>query len=383
MIIEYGGKNCWAFKEWMIINFEINKNVPAEYGFSDINVVPALCFEGANASGKSCALRVLSFIMDFCKNSFALQNNQNIFFDTFFNNDEPAEFFLTFALNESLAQRYTYEVTLTKTKVLSECLYTFNGDKKVYIIRRELNKVLESNLSTNIDNIIIKDNASFISTFIQYGVPEMDKYKPFFNNFISNVTYNSTVDVQLIDNVASYYYENPDIHKRVVEQLKLFDTGIENVEIIKGVDMYGNEQYLSDFKHKTDRGNLSLNYFNQSTGTKLLYNQLKDFFFALSHGGIFVYDELGEHLHPRIVPHLYNYFLEKENNTTHSQLIFTSHYSEVMDDMKKYRTYLFNKEDGESYCYRIDELPANFSLRNDRSLETTYKTGMLGGVPNV
>ena len=93
MIIEYGGKNCWAFKEWMTINFEINKNVPSEYGFSDINVVPTLCFEGANASGKSCALRVLSFIMDFCSNSFSLQKNQDILFESFFNNNETSEFF--------------------------------------------------------------------------------------------------------------------------------------------------------------------------------------------------------------------------------------------------------------------------------------------------
>ena len=62
MIIKYGAQNCWAFKEWLEIDFTLNKNVPPEFGFPENNLVPALCFEGANASGKTSALRVLSFI---------------------------------------------------------------------------------------------------------------------------------------------------------------------------------------------------------------------------------------------------------------------------------------------------------------------------------
>lgn len=83
MITSYGARNCWAFKEWMVINFRINGNVPEEYGFKDVRVLPALCFEGANASGKSCSLRVLSFIFDFCRNSFNYRNDAPIMFDSF------------------------------------------------------------------------------------------------------------------------------------------------------------------------------------------------------------------------------------------------------------------------------------------------------------
>lgn len=290
---------------------------------------------------------------------------------------------MVFALNDALSQRYTYEVELTKKRVLSEKLLTYNNGKKVCLVERENNDIIRNTLSKNTDNIILKDNSSFISTFIQYGVPEVQKFIPIFANAITNVTYNSTLNAQLVDYVASYYYSNPDIHKKVVKQLRFFDTGIENVEIKKGVDVFGNEQYLSEFTHKTESGNKVLNYFDQSMGTKLLYNQLKDFFLILSNGGIFIYDELGEHLHRRIVPYLYGFFWDEERNTNHAQLIFTTHYSQVMDDMKKYRTYLFNKEEGESYCYRVDELSSAVSPRNDRSLENMYKTGMLGGVPNV
>ncbi len=383
MIVEYGARNCWAFKEWMVVSFQFNKNVPDEYGFSDCRVSPALCFEGGNASGKSCGLRVLSFIMDFCRNSFLRGSESDILLDTFFNNDDDSELFIKFTLPEHTDEIYDYEVKLTQRKVLEEKLSFYEENRKKLLIHRKDNRIIKNTLSSNIENILLRDNCSFISTFIQYGVPEIAPFNLFFGNIISNVTYNQTVDEQLIDYVASYYSKNPEMHRRVVKQLKIFDTGIEDVKIIKGADINGNNQYLSQFFHATDEDNNTLSYFDQSTGTKLLYNRLRDFFLTIDIGGVLVYDEIDMHLHSRIVPYLYNFFLDREQNTNHAQIIFTSHDSSIIDDMKKYRTYLFNKEDGESYCYRVDELPGNVVLRNERSLETTYKTGVLGGVPNV
>ena len=107
MLLGYGARNCWAFKEWLEINFRLNKRVPTEYGFSDKRAVQALCFEGPNASGKSCGLRVLSFIMDFCLNSFSYKVDGGIFFDSFFHNDDPSEFYITFCLNEDISKEYT------------------------------------------------------------------------------------------------------------------------------------------------------------------------------------------------------------------------------------------------------------------------------------
>jgi hypothetical protein len=53
-----------------------------------------------------------------------------------------------------------------------------------------------------------------------------------------------------------------------------------------------------------------------------------------------------------------------------------------MDKLSKYKVVLVNKEDNESFLYRLDELPGNI-VRNDRSIESIYKTGKLGGTPNL
>ena len=63
-------------------------------------------------------------------------------------------------------------------------------------------------------------------------------------------------------------------------------------------------------------------------------------------------------------------------------MIFTSFNPEIMDILGKYRTYLFEKDKGESYGYRLDELEANI-LRNDRSVMVPYRKHMLGGYPKI
>lgn len=383
MIVSYGARNCWSFKDWLEIDFSINKNVSEEYGFKDIRIVPALCFEGANASGKSNALRVLSFIMDFCINSFSYRQKNLIPYDTFFNNGDKSDIYISFCVAEELGKVYTYEAEIDTTKIYSEKLYYTEGKKKRYLIKRINNKITFNDYFIIPENLILKDNASFISTFDQYGMKEITVFADFFRSIISNVAYVGTYDSELTDYVAEYYYNNPDIHKKVFNQLKQFDTGIEDVSIVPAYDSNGNRKYMSIFKHKADAENVELNYFNQSTGTKLLYNKLMDFYLTIENGGILVFDELDNHLHSAIIPYLLEYFLDFTTNKNHAQIVFTSHDSSLLDTMKKYRTYLFNKDLGESICYRIDEIPSNNVFRNDRSLEQIYKMGMLGGVPNV
>jgi hypothetical protein len=53
-----------------------------------------------------------------------------------------------------------------------------------------------------------------------------------------------------------------------------------------------------------------------------------------------------------------------------------------MDHLGKYRTYLVNKKNNESYGYRLDEIPGDI-LRNDRPVSTPYRNGKIGGVPKI
>ena len=94
-----------------------------------------------------------------------------------------------------------------------------------------------------------------------------------------------------------------------------------------------------------------------------------------------ILDELDINLHPDLIPILLNFFESEKLNPKKAQLIFTTHNNEIMDRLKKSRIVLVNKEDNESYLYKLDE--TGEILRNDRSISTIYNTGRLGGKPKI
>ncbi|MBQ6971563.1 MAG: ATP-binding protein [Synergistaceae bacterium] len=342
-----------------------------------------MCFEGANASGKTCALRVLAFIYDFCLNSFSHAPDDTIPYDTFFHNEDKSGFYISFCIGTDTESEYTYEAELDRKKIYSERLtLRCNKDKTVLLLRRK-NKLITNNLFSDTVNIIYRERASVISTLLQYGVKEINPVADFFRKVNSNVVYSSTLDYPMTDHTAHFYHEHPDIHQRVIQQLRAWDTGIKNVEIIKASDVQGHDVYMSVFLHDTDAAQERLSFSSQSNGTKLLYNRLKDIFIALDTGGVLIFDELDTHLHFEIIPSLLSFFTDTRNNKLGAQIIFTSHSTALLDDLKKYRVYLFKKLHGESICYRIDEVPNNALHRNDRSLEQLYKLGVLGGLLDV
>ena len=360
----------------------VNKKASSDISFSRKRVVPAMCFEGANASGKTCGLRLLSFIYDFCLRSFAYAPNEPILYDTYFNNTEKSEFFIEFSLTDDLSIEYKYEAVIDKAQIYSEKLTKVRGRERKLLLKRKKDVITHNELYPEHSGIIYKDTASMISTLLQYGVKEIFPIGEFFRNLNSNVSYVSTLDDPMNDHVARYYSENPRQLDRILKYLKKWDTGISGAKIVKMLDKDGREIYLSLFSHETEAGPKELFFPFQSNGTKLLYNRLKDFLNTLDTGGVLVFDEIDTHLHFGIVPQLLNYFLDPSLNKKDAQIIFTSHSTEILDILKKYRVYLFKKIKGESISYRIDELDGNSLRRNDRSLEQMYKAGELGGMPD-
>ena len=93
-------------------------------------------------------------------------------------------------------------------------------------------------------------------------------------------------------------------------------------------------------------------------------------------------DEFDINIHKDILPLLLEMFTNTEKNKKGAQLLFTSLNPTVMDVLGRYRTYLFEKVDGESCAYRLDEPKTNI-LRNDRSISVPYGKHLIGGYPRI
>jgi hypothetical protein len=53
-----------------------------------------------------------------------------------------------------------------------------------------------------------------------------------------------------------------------------------------------------------------------------------------------------------------------------------------MDKLGKYKIVIVNKEENESYLYRLDEIPGDI-LRPDRPITPAYRANKIGGKPRI
>ncbi|EMQ4302668.1 ATP-binding protein [Yersinia enterocolitica] len=395
MIYSYGFKNYFGFKEGAEVSFELNNRVPKDISMGR-DVATILGVKGANGAGKTNLLKALVFLATFCTDSFKTNSDDEIDADPYFKNKKPSEFYIDFRCGEI---RYTYELAVTHKEVTYERLFKKNlspneskkTTRKVLVFERlknEITKRLED--LSSIDVISLKSNSSLISTAYNYKFSEPlvilnDIYR-FFDNFITNVYYTGLNDVSLgiesIHSVSKLYHINNKAFDFVKNIIIRSDLGISDVRILERTNENGKKIYFPIFEHEVGGEKHSLTIYDQSSGTKSLYVKLHLYWLTLNVGGVLILDEFDLNCHPFILPKLLELFESEEANPLGAQFVFTSHITEVLEKLSKFRTYFVNKEDNESYCYRLDEIGGDL-LRHGRAITPIYNDGKIGGVPKL
>ena len=382
MLLGYGARNCWCFKEWLDIDLRLNGYVPENVSLNnDFSLI--MGFMGANASGKTKALKVYAFIVDFVKNSFLYNPDSEINFDPYFDSSDDSEFYVEF--RDSDNREYRYEAVLQKKRVIKETVFEILGNEKENILlEREFNTIKANKIFDNSINIILRNNASVISTLKQYAVEEINSIYSFFAGNLINVSYRGLIYEidKAVPSVSKIYYQDPDALLFAKKLIKKFDTGISDIEIKYHEDSDGNKEYFPLFTHVNGDSFFKLKIHSESTGTRALFINLLYYYKSVNEGWVIILDEFDINLHPDIQPHLLELFTDSESNPHKAQMIFTSFNPEIMDILGKYRTYLFEKDKGECYGYRLDEPETNI-LRYDRSVMVPYRKHMLGGYPKI
>jgi len=378
MLLSYSVKNFCCFKEWMEIDLSFNAKVPHDVS-QGLPAATAISIIGANASGKTNVLKALAFISYFCTDSFSIKPENDILFEPFFDSSEKSEFNVKFMIDKI---EYSYDLALTRKEVLSEKIYK-KEKRKVLVFNREKGEILKNTLYTKEFNAVDRKNASVISVARQYLVAELEPFYLFFDKIRSNVNYFGLMHGlgMSVGDVSKLYNDNDNLFAFAKEYLKRFDTGISDVSIdVRQTD--GRDHYVPVFEFDVDGDRKKLAYTSQSRGSQELFRILLLYKLILSTGGVLIMDEFDVYLHPDILAHLVNLFLSEKTNPLHAQLLFSTHNTDILDLMGKYRTVIVNKEHGKSFCYRLDEV-SDRVLRNDRPIVPIYRTGHLGGVPRI
>jgi hypothetical protein len=281
---------------------------------------------------------------------------------------------------------YRYEIKLTREKIISEIIYKKNKRNSI-IIKRENNKITDETIKQfdALKVMKLRNNATLISTAKQYEISEINLVSDLFANiFAPNVA-----NIGLHDGVLNYkeiseiYFNHKKLFKFVIKVLKDSDTGINDIRILEKEDEEtGKVEYIPIFVYKINGNEKILSFHDQSSGVKSLYIQLGYYKTTLDTSGTLVLDEFDINLHPDLLPMLIDFFENEKKNPNNAQLIFSTHNTDIMDHLGKYRVVLVNKEDNESFLYRLDEIPGDM-LRNDRPISPVYNSSKIGGKPKI
>ncbi|MEZ8547422.1 ATP/GTP-binding protein [Vibrio cyclitrophicus] len=384
MLLEFGIKNFFSFKEGAKISFRLPKNSPDSLSkgkdYSNL-----LGIKGKNASGKTNVLKAISFVCEFATDSFQEKPEEKIFIENFYNNSEDSEFFVEFRVDGT---EFRYEIALDKIRVKREVLY-----RKVKRWSKVVERVDNNFKTVNDDfkglkHINLRNNASFISTAHQYSLNDLEQFNSiydFFNTIISNVSFfglrQHNLSTESIEKISKHYHDNPKVLEFVKDIICRCDTGVSDIEIFERDDD-GKKSYMPVFFHDIDDISEPLTHFTESSGTKSLYMQLGQYALVAQYGGILCFDEFDLNLHPHILPLLLDIFVNEEINVGNGQFLFSTHNNEILDYLGRYRTVFVEKENNESFAYRLDDIPGDI-LRNDRPILPVYQEGKIGGIPRL
>ena len=388
MIYSFGANNYFSFKNGFEVSLEFNSKVPKVVSKSR-KASTVLGIKGGNASGKSNILKTIRFISNFITLSFKNDANDKIRVKGYFNDPAPTDFYIDF---ESNGVRYTYEASVTEFETIREALYK-KISRKTLILERKNNTIKYRTAElAELDLVTLKSKASIIDTVLQYKIQnigeDISNVYEFFDKVRGNVgSYGLIAENAMKDpyRISEYYFNSPEALEFAKKIIYNSDLGITDIVIHETTDEDGKPKYFPIFHHNSDSNSEKdnwLTYWHQSEGTTALFRRLYYYWATLRTGGTLIMDEFDTNYHPALLPQILDLFINEESNPKNAQFIFTSHNLEIMDYLGKYRTYLVSKENSESFCYRLDEIPGDI-IRNDRPISNLYREGKLGGVPKI
>lgn len=379
MLLDFNFRNFFSFNEGANISFRVNESCPNEIcrGNSYVEIIG---IKGANGSGKTNILRAFSFVSDFCTRSFTKENEMSLGVKAFLGSKKASEFSIEFIFKDV---NYIYELHVDDSRVHHESLHRRLKRKTLLFLRKDDEIVRSTEEFAPLKAIKLRSNASVISIAHHHELELTEDVYNYFGRWLSNVGFKGLKESgPSIYRIAKALKDDKESLAFVKNFIADCDAGVSDVNIQEVAKEDGEKLFVPVFTHEHNGRKHKVSHVTESSGTKTLFKYLLLYKTVIESGGLLILDEFDINLHPHILPKLLHLFDDRTFNTEGAQMIFSTHNSEVLDWLGRYRCYLVNKENNESYAYRLDEIPGDV-LRNDRPITPIYNRGDIGGVPKV
>jgi len=405
MIISFTVQNYKSIKEETTLNFGVDnpddgvhtRNIAYPDRDGKIPVLRSVGIWGPNASGKSNLLDALEALQKLVATSHKYELDKPIKEYQPFKLDskcvdDPVVFELEFIGKDKLLYRYC--VKFIRLKITSESLYFYPGAKPAKLFDRKDGIAQARWFGTKLTGekaMSCLDNQCYLSVAAQNG-NSSEQLKEAFRYIRGRINFihpNAKTDQDLMPTDEEYIKTLSSLlaYADLGIELKLKKAEIDVKKLPKNLPESIKQQILSAPKYFPifhHHGlNVSFQKFEESAGTRRLYDISPFIILGLNSSETFVLDEIDCQLHPRIVEMIIHLFHDEEINGRNPQLIFTSHNTEFMDEniFRRDQIWFTQKNDhGVTELTCLDEFN---QVRVDTNFEKWYRDGRFEAIPEI
>lgn len=375
--------NFLSFRERTEFDF-----TPSKYEFlrdtnvSDNGVLKGAMFVGANASGKTNALRGLAFLIQ-------LINGDPLYF---------AGYHCIFG-GKTLGAEYTFVFSGSTVLYLveydtdqQEMRETLTVDGTVVLMRRGARGELRLGDTPIVDEQLDGQTAFLRTASFNTGRFPQNPVLHELMEFLSNSVCVDEDNIRKLEANASKIAEESGVEKlnQYLEAFR-YDFSLEYGSESKGMGIWlrtatlpnGQERKVLFFKRREFP--VPFTFSRESLGNQVFIGLLSHLIGCIEKPGIVLIDEYGNSLHNRLEEKLLRFFMESAGR---SQFFFTSHCTNLMsnsllrpDQIALVSFAVEEKPEGKVGSSRVKRV-SDFSPRMAQNLEKMYLGGMFEGLPN-
>jgi AAA15 family ATPase/GTPase len=424
MIINFSVQNFGSIKDKQTLSFEADKSTHLENHYiinakGGLRLLKLALIYGANASGKTTILKAMEFLRDLVLEPADKKTDSLDFSPFLFDAETPKKntiISIDFIQNEV---RYFYEIEFNKNAISREELNFYHPNKANVFKRttdinkqfteitfgskikkdKTIEKNLEANtlwnntvlggfLKTNVDIKELKETVDWFKNYLRPLIFTKTKLEGFVTSNIEKGEV-SKLDVLNILKKADFHISDIVIQEEEKEipdglidflkkQLKDFPDKVKKLE-----DKGKITSINIEFEHTVNKVAYSLPIEMESQGTKRFYGFAGLLSLLIKNSVAFPIDELEASLHPDLYIHFLLSFLI---NSKKSQLIATTHNREILSNKDIFRSdaiwFTDKSENSATDLYSLSDFDTSV-VRDTSNIFNAYKTGKLGGTPNL
>ncbi|MCB9204240.1 MAG: ATP-binding protein [Flavobacteriales bacterium] len=360
---------------------------------------------GANASGKSNVIKALAhFILAVTREPSAKSHLASLADPYLYqNNSSDTESFFQIILMLN-GEKYRYGFTVkcqentekdsqrvSKTEVVTnEWLYGKKEKSNGMLFTREgkkvNNKLPNKELAPNVPPYDHTLFISHVAAFDSEGVCNA------LRKYLSDLTISSySFDSDKFRWMSIAYLHKSRINKKkqFLELMSRFDLRYDDIQLddedeFDDSKIFPQEKvnFYRDVGSESNRVELNLKA-HESDGTKKMFDLagLLLFTFSFKTPAFIILDEIDSNFHPALLIRLMKVFNDPEVNLSNSQLLFTSHDTNLMSPSIMRRDQFYFTEKDESLSTRLYSLSELKGVRNDADFARHYLSGYYGALP--